>query len=322
MSNFNQGNPAVSHVISTANCLVFGNTSSGNALSVQQLGAGNVFSFSNASGRSNVFIMNNLGQVGLGTTSPGWPLDVLSSGSRVANFVSSANGSGNIRFQCTDGTTPGTGFIGINAFTNSVFGLGSSTAIPTVLYQNGTEYMRIHTNGYVGIGNNNPGYTLDVTGNINLSGTISQGGTPLAASQWTTLNSNIYYLSNVSIGATTVDSKYKLIVTGNVAVTKDVFVFYSDDRLKTKLGLLENALDKVCSLEGFTYVPNDLAREIGATDDDRVRVGLSAQSVQRVLPEAVGPAPFNDQYLTVQYEKLVPLLVEAIKELKKSLTSK
>ena len=154
-------------------------------------------------------------------------------------------------------------------------------------------------------------------GNVIVSGSLSQGGTAVTPSQWTTLNSNIYYLSNVSIGATTVDSKYRLIVTGNVAVTKDVFTFYSDERLKTKIASLENALDKVCSLEGFTYVPNDLAHEIGAVDDKRVRVGLSAQSVQRILPEAVGPAPFNDQYLTVQYDKLVPLLVEAIKELRR-----
>ena len=150
--SFNQSAPTVPTVINASNVFVYGNTSSGNALSVQQLGAGNVFRFSNAAGLSNVMVMNNLGQVGIGTPSPGWPLDVLSSGSRVANFVSSANGSGNIRFQCTDGTTPGTGFIGINAFNNSVFGLGSSTGIPTVFYQNGTEYMRIHTNGNVGIG--------------------------------------------------------------------------------------------------------------------------------------------------------------------------
>ena len=164
--SFNQLAPSVPTVLNTSNCFVFGNTASGNALSVQQLGAGNVFRFSNAAGLSNVMVMNNLGQVGIGTTNPGWPLDVLSSGSRVANFVSSANGSGNIRFQCTDGTTPGTGFIGINAFNNSVFGLGSSTGIPTVFYQNGTEYMRIHTNGNVGIGVANPSYQLTVTSNI------------------------------------------------------------------------------------------------------------------------------------------------------------
>lgn len=201
-----------------------------------------------------------------------------------------------------------------NALTVRQFGTGNVFSVSNAA---GTVGLFVSATSNVGVGTTNPGYTLDVAGNLNLSGTISQGGTPLAASQWTTLNSNIYYLSNVSIGATTVDSKYRLIVTGNVAVTKDVFTFYSDERLKTKIGSLENALDKVCSLEGFTYVPNDLAREIGATDDNQVRVGLSAQSVQRVLPEAVGPAPFNDQYLTVQYEKIVPLIVEAIKELRK-----
>lgn len=77
--SFPQGNPAVSHVISTANCLVFGNTSSGNALSVQQLGAGNVVSFSNASGGSNVFVMNNLGRVGVGIGTPLAPLEVYGS---------------------------------------------------------------------------------------------------------------------------------------------------------------------------------------------------------------------------------------------------
>ena len=96
----------------------------------------------------------------------------------------------------------------------------------------------------------------------------------------------------------------------------DIVAYYSDDRLKNKIGNLEDALSKVNSLNGFTYTPNEAALALGV-DQDEVRVGVSAQEVQAVLPEAVKDAPVENTegYLTVQYEKIVPLLVEAIKEL-------
>ena len=90
-------------------------------------------------------------------------------------------------------------------------------------------------------------------------------------------------------------------------------------RLKTHLGTIPDALDKVCSLEGFYYERNDTAQSLGYKGGER-RVGISAQDVQAVLPEVVKDAPINidngTDYLTVDYERVVPLLVESIKELK------
>ena len=102
--------------------------------------------------------------------------------------------------------------------------------------------------------------------------------------------------------------------TGEIRATNNITAYYSDDRLKTKLGNIEKALEKVCSLSGFFYEANETAQALGY---DPIReVGLSAQQVQQVLPEVVVPAPIDAKYLTLRYEKVVPLLVEAIKELK------
>ena len=109
---------------------------------------------------------------------------------------------------------------------------------------------------------------------------------------------------------------------GVIAATGDIYSAYSDERLKTKLGPITDALTKVKSLNGFIYHPNDLALALGFADKIERRVGVSAQEVQAVLPEAVKDAPKDNTYLTVQYEKIVPLLIEAIKELSAKLDAK
>ena len=127
------------------------------------------------------------------------------------------------------------------------------------------------------------------------------------------------------------NSSPHVYVTGDFAATGNVTAYYSDERLKTKTGNIENALDKVGSLEGFYYVENDLAKSCGF-DNEQTQVALSAQQVQAVMPECVSLAPFDiaknidgdtgkksksgEDYLTIDYAKLVPLLVESIKELK------
>jgi hypothetical protein len=107
-----------------------------------------------------------------------------------------------------------------------------------------------------------------------------------------------------------------LNVESTLRVTGDIIAFVSDDRLKNRINIIENALEKVQSLNGFYYTFNNTAVELGYSPEEVVHVGISAQELLDVLPEAVKTS-MNGDYLTVQYEKLVPLLIEAIKELKK-----
>ena len=110
---------------------------------------------------------------------------------------------------------------------------------------------------------------------------------------------------------------------GSIRCDADIIAYASDERIKTRLGVIDNALDKVKQLTGFYYEHNELGKKFGFNDGG-VKVGVSAQEVQKVMPEVVKPAPFDfalgvstsgENYLTVQYEKLVPLLIESIKEL-------
>lgn len=114
------------------------------------------------------------------------------------------------------------------------------------------------------------------------------------------------------------------VVYGSVGnFTGEVTAYYSDRRLKDNIKPIDNAVDKVLKLNGITYNPNDLAASFGH-DKTLDIVGLFADEVEAVLPEAVKLAPFDrdqdgnsksgENYKTVQYEKVVPLLVEAIKE--------
>jgi len=83
-------------------------------------------------------------------------------------------------------------------------------------------------------------------------------------------------------------------------------------------------------LKGFHYVPNEKALELGFSYENEI--GLSAQDVKKVVPEIVKIAPFDsmkdeesgeiisksgDDYLTICYERLGAVFVEAIKELRK-----
>ena len=115
---------------------------------------------------------------------------------------------------------------------------------------------------------------------------------------------------------------------GEIRATNNITAYYSDERLKDFIGKISNALEKVNSLNGYYYKENSKAKEFGYNNDS-VQVGVSAQEVEKILPEIVTLAPIDcatdsagktisktgQNYKTVYYEKLIPLLIEAIKEL-------
>ena len=193
---------------------------------------------------------------------------------------------------------------------------------------NDEERFRVTTGGATVTG------TIDVSSNVLFgSGNIWQ----LDQGSWTggSANQANIMLSGAAgtFGFHSNTSTVDILTDGNVRALADVVAYYSDIRLKHKFQPITSALEKVQSLEGFTYESNELAKELGYNEHydnltGKRKVGVSAQQVQEVLPEAVTLAPFDthknedgtiesksgEDYLTVKYDKIVPLLIEAIKE--------
>ncbi len=127
-------------------------------------------------------------------------------------------------------------------------------------------------------------------------------------------------LSSTTGGSTTSDVQFGSFgvgttasgVSGEIRAAGDIVAFYSsDERLKENIQPIQNALSKVESIsgnrydwkEGFETIHSHIGHDLG----------VIAQEVQSVLPEVVTERETG--YLAVDYVKLVPVLIEAIKEL-------
>ena len=116
-----------------------------------------------------------------------------------------------------------------------------------------------------------------------------------------------------------------IAASGNMTVTGNITAYYSDERLKEKTGEVTDALESVAKIDTFLYKSNDLAKEFGYASDE-VQIGVSAQSVEKVVPQIVSLAPFDrdddgvsksgENYKTVDYARLSVLLIAALKEAK------
>ena len=101
-------------------------------------------------------------------------------------------------------------------------------------------------------------------------------------------------------------------VEGEIRAFGDITAYYSsDERLKENITPIENAIDKINEIGGYSYDWKEGFETIHSHKGHDL--GVIAQEVQSVLPEVVNER--ENGYLAVDYIKLVPVLIEAIKEL-------
>ena len=226
-------------------------------------------------------IITSNGDVGIGTTSPAYRLHVAGD----IRATGSAYIDGNVG-------------IGTTSPTHKVHVSGDIRAT-------GSAYIA----GNVGIGLLTPGQKLHVVGNAYIDGWLQ-------AINYIRSNGNIIVDGNAGIGTTS--PAYRLHVVGAVYATGLVYCngnpVCSDQRWKTNIKPIQNALDNLLKMQGVTYYwKADEYPDKHFPEGEQV--GFIAQEIEKVYPQVV----FTDKdgYKSVDYSKLTPVLVEAIKEQQK-----
>jgi len=205
-------------------------------------------------------------------------------------------------------------------YTATDVGLGSVTnESKATMFNNPTFTGTVSGVSKAMVGLSNVDNTADASKSVSFATSAGSAGSATTAGNITA------YTINQSVGTGNAPTFTGLTINGVINATGSITAYYSDKRLKNITGKIQNALEKVNSISGVEYTQSELAEEYGY-NDYKPQVGVIAQEIQSILPEAVCLAPFDkdesgnsksgENYLTVQYEKLVPLLIEAIKELK------
>ena len=164
--------------------------------------------------------------------------------------------------------------------------------------------------------------TIANSGVTSITGTTNQvvasagtGGVTLSLPQSINTTSNVQF-NSLGIGTAASGT------AGEIRATDNVTAYYSsDERLKTNITKIDGALEKISQIDGVIYDWNETyLKDHGNVDGYFVRErnsGVIAQQVEKVFPNVV--ADRADGYKAVRYELLVPLLIEAIKELKQQI---
>lgn len=269
-------------------------------------------------------------KLGLGVTSPQFPLSFPSGpGDKISLWGSSGPHYG-LGIQ--------TSLLQIHTATNVddiAFGHGSSASF--------TETMRIKGNGYMGIGTNNPATTLHVKtslanpvifdGGSNMWVTLAEnginrgyigsyagnaadvelgayGGTTGSVHLTTNNTPRLTVINNGNVGIGTSSPAQKLHVVGNICATGTIGSC-SDIRYKQNISPLTRSLTAILSLHGISYSWKKNEFPQMQFGNER-QIGFSAQEVEKLFPEIV--MTDTNGYKSVDYGRLTPILVEAVKE--------
>jgi hypothetical protein len=242
----------------------------------------------------NLVLNPNGGNVGIGTTSPTAKLNLVGGGIRI--FDGFAN---NV-------TRPALNTSTIDNYEIRGVGAGGGTT-----QTDGADdgFLRLSAGG---------GLNLNTQASIDLTGysSVADMSSNIAMRTAGTERLRIDNAGNVGIGTTSPSTK--LYVNGDI--TANSIAGTSDIRFKTNIHTITNAIDKVKALRGVYFNWNQKAfpeKEFGAQNE----LGFIAQEVEKVLPEIVSKDKSKEEYRSVKYDKLVALLVEAIKEQQKQIDS-
>jgi hypothetical protein len=255
----------------------------------------------NRTDNSYKMVISDGGNVGIGTTAPDYKLRVAGNG----YFSSTLEAAGNVwAYTGIQMFRQGTTATGISWYNNS--------------YYNWQEYMA--SAGATSCGPN---------GNLTAPSGLSAVTSWALRSRMEGVSTYgwIWETSSGGGGDANASPKMELGATnGTLQVSGDMIAYASDGRLKTNVKAIENALLKVQAIRGVEYDWLDnIYEDYGFQPTSMHEVGVIAQEIEAVLPEAVLTAPFNGAYvqthgtnpnfLTVKYDRIVPLLIEAVKEL-------
>ncbi len=126
-----------------------------------------------------------------------------------------------------------------------------------------------------------------------------------------TFDGNHVGINTTNPGSWALSVNGALWVNGTAACSNGYWSF-SDERFKKNITPIDLALEKITRLNGKSYIMNE---EIISDSINQKKYGLIAQEVRAVIPELVKEIEDSVNYLTINYDGLIPFLIEAIKEL-------